>query len=80
MGGRGAGLRIDTLAAAVTAGFTVDELVNLDLAYAPPFSPLWDPVATAARVGARRSSLHPRPVRPAMKLVTAIIKPFRLER
>jgi NADPH-dependent 2,4-dienoyl-CoA reductase/sulfur reductase-like enzyme len=54
VGGRGAGLRIDTLAAAVTAGFTVDELVNLDLAYAPPFSPLWDPVATAARVGARR--------------------------
>ncbi len=53
VGGRGAGLRIDTLATAVTAGFTIDEVVNLDLAYAPPFSPLWDPIATAARVGSR---------------------------
>jgi hypothetical protein len=24
-------------------------VVDLDLAYAPPFSPVWDPVATAAR-------------------------------
>ncbi len=56
VGGRGAGLRIDTLATAVTAGFTIDEVVNLDLAYAPPFSPLWDPIATAARVGSRRRS------------------------
>jgi NADPH-dependent 2,4-dienoyl-CoA reductase/sulfur reductase-like enzyme len=55
VGGRGAGLRVDTLAAAVTAEFTVDELVDLDLAYAPPFSPVWDPVATAARVASRRS-------------------------
>jgi NADPH-dependent 2,4-dienoyl-CoA reductase/sulfur reductase-like enzyme len=54
VGGRGAGLRIDTLAAAVTAELTMDELINLDLAYAPPFSPLWDPVATAARVAGRR--------------------------
>jgi hypothetical protein len=29
---------------------TVSEVENLDLAYAPPFSPVWDPVATAARV------------------------------
>ena len=79
VGGRGAGLRIDTLAAAVTAGFTVDELVNLDLAYAPPFSPLWDPVATAARVGARRPRSVPDQSGRDMKLVTAIIKPFRLE-
>jgi hypothetical protein len=28
---------------------TADELVNLDLSYAPPFSPVWDPVQTAAR-------------------------------
>ncbi len=53
VGGRGAGLRIDTLATAITAGFTIDDVVNLDLAYAPPFSPLWDPIATAARVGSR---------------------------
>ncbi len=28
---------------------TVDEIVNADLSYAPPFSPLWDPILIAAR-------------------------------
>ncbi|MFB6354482.1 MAG: FAD-dependent oxidoreductase [Halobacteriales archaeon] len=42
--------RIDTVATALHAGMTVDDLQGLDLAYAPPFSPVWDPVATAARV------------------------------
>ena len=42
--------RIDTVATAVTSGLTVTELQNLDLAYAPPFSPVWDPVLTAAKV------------------------------
>jgi hypothetical protein len=28
---------------------TVEELLNTDLGYAPPFSPLWDPVLIAAR-------------------------------
>ena len=28
---------------------TVDEVLVLDLSYAPPFSPGWDPVAVAAR-------------------------------
>jgi hypothetical protein len=27
----------------------VEEIVHLDLSYAPPFSPVWDPVQTAAR-------------------------------
>ncbi len=44
-----AGKRIDTIAAAITAGLTVQQLVDMDLAYAPPFSPVWDPVQTAAR-------------------------------
>ena len=44
VGGAGAGKRIDTVATALWAGLTVDELVDLDLAYAPPFSPVWDPV------------------------------------
>ena len=42
--------RIDTIASALHAGMTVDELERLDLAYAPPFSPTWDPVLTAAKV------------------------------
>jgi hypothetical protein len=28
---------------------TVDEILSLDLSYAPPFSPVWDPVLIAAR-------------------------------
>jgi ABC-type cobalt transport system substrate-binding protein len=28
----------------------VEEVQNLDLSYAPPFSPVWDPVLTAAKV------------------------------
>jgi NADPH-dependent 2,4-dienoyl-CoA reductase/sulfur reductase-like enzyme len=49
VGGQGAGKRIDTLALAVTAGFDVQQLLDADLAYAPPFSPVWDPVQVAAR-------------------------------
>lgn len=42
--------RIDTVATALHAGLTVSEVETLDLAYAPPFSPTWDPIATAAKV------------------------------
>jgi NADPH-dependent 2,4-dienoyl-CoA reductase/sulfur reductase-like enzyme len=49
VGGPGAGKRIDTLAAALWNGMLVEDLVQMDLAYAPPFSPVWDPVLTAAR-------------------------------
>ena len=41
--------RIDVLATSLHAGFTVDEMINLDLSYAPPYSPVWDPVVVAAR-------------------------------
>jgi len=50
VGVEGAAKRIDILATALTARMTVDQLVDLDLSYAPPFSPVWDPVQTAARV------------------------------
>ncbi len=49
VGMHGAAKRIDTVVAAVTAGMTVQQLVDMDLSYAPPFSPVWDPVQTAAR-------------------------------
>ncbi|MHB9285897.1 FAD-dependent oxidoreductase [Halobacteriales archaeon Cl-PHB] len=48
--GREGAKRIDTVATALHAGLTVDEVEYLDLAYAPPFSPVWDPVLTAAKV------------------------------
>ncbi len=49
VGEEGAGKRIDTLAAALHAGLTVEDLINLDLGYSPPFSAVWDPVQIAAR-------------------------------
>ena len=42
--------RIDTVATALAAEMTVEELQNTDLAYAPAFSPVWDPILTAAKV------------------------------
>jgi len=45
-----AAIRIDTLATALDGETTVGELERLDLAYAPPFSPVWDPVLVAAKV------------------------------
>lgn len=36
-------------ATAITAGMNLEELADLDLGYAPPLSPLWDPVAITAR-------------------------------
>lgn len=44
-----AGKRIDTLATAITAGMTAREFGDLDLAYAPAVSPLWDVFQLAAR-------------------------------
>lgn len=49
-GGEGVSKRIDIITTALFGRFTVKELENLDLAYAPPFSPVWDPVLDAARV------------------------------
>lgn len=41
--------RIDTLAVALWNGMTVDDMTSLDLGYAPPYAPVWDPVLIAAR-------------------------------
>jgi NADPH-dependent 2,4-dienoyl-CoA reductase/sulfur reductase-like enzyme len=41
--------RIDALAIAVWNRMTVEEMTALDLGYAPPFAPVWDPVLIAAR-------------------------------
>ena len=42
--------RIDVVASAITAGMNVEELSTLDLSYAPPFAPVWDPILIAANV------------------------------
>jgi NADPH-dependent 2,4-dienoyl-CoA reductase/sulfur reductase-like enzyme len=49
VGREGAAKRIDTFATAIWNGMTVDGMVNLDLSYAPPFGPVWDPLLVAAR-------------------------------
>ena len=49
VGRKGAAKRIDTLAVCIWNGMSVDEVLSLDLSYAPPFSPVWDPVLIAAR-------------------------------
>jgi NADPH-dependent 2,4-dienoyl-CoA reductase/sulfur reductase-like enzyme len=50
VGGKGSAKRIDVVATALHAGLTIEEMINLDLGYAPPFSPVWDPVLIAAKV------------------------------
>jgi NADPH-dependent 2,4-dienoyl-CoA reductase/sulfur reductase-like enzyme len=50
--GPGAGKRIDTFATAIWCGMSADELAHVDLSYAPPFSPTFDPVTVAARQAA----------------------------
>ena len=49
VGKEGAAKRIDVLATAIWNEMSVGEFLNLDLSYAPPFSPVWDPVLIAAR-------------------------------
>jgi NADPH-dependent 2,4-dienoyl-CoA reductase/sulfur reductase-like enzyme len=49
VGGHGAAKRVDVVAAALATGSTVEDLLGMDLGYAPPFSSVWDPVQLAAR-------------------------------
>jgi NADPH-dependent 2,4-dienoyl-CoA reductase/sulfur reductase-like enzyme len=49
VGREGAAKRIDVLATAMWNEMSVDEVLSLDLSYAPPFAPVWDPVLIAAR-------------------------------
>ena len=55
LGGQGVGAgdadkRINTLATALLAKLTVEQFVNNDLTYAPPFSPTIDPLLNAAQI------------------------------
>lgn len=48
VGGEGVSKRIDIVVAGLYKGMTIDDLSRLDLSYAPPFSPVWDPLLVAA--------------------------------
>ncbi|MEM2834008.1 MAG: FAD-dependent oxidoreductase [Candidatus Korarchaeota archaeon] len=51
----GAGMmsRINTIATALYAGLTIDDIFYIDFGYAPPFSPVWDPLVVASSVSMR---------------------------
>jgi len=49
VGREGSAKRIDVFATALWNRMTVAEMVNMDLSYAPPVSPVWDPVLIGAR-------------------------------
>lgn len=53
VGRTGVSGRINVVAAAVTAGMTVAEVGMLDLAYAPPYAPTYDPIQVCANVALR---------------------------
>jgi CoA-dependent NAD(P)H sulfur oxidoreductase len=48
VGKEGVAHRINAVAVALHAQMTVEKFSQADLAYAPPFSPVWDPLLTAA--------------------------------
>jgi hypothetical protein len=52
VGRQGSAKRIDALAVALWNEMTVSDLAMVDLSYAPPFAPVWDPVLIAARTAA----------------------------
>ncbi len=49
IGKAGVDKRIDVLATALYNSMTIGELEDLDLAYAPPYNGVWDPIQQAAR-------------------------------
>jgi NADPH-dependent 2,4-dienoyl-CoA reductase/sulfur reductase-like enzyme len=61
VGGEGVATRIGVFATALHARLTLGEIEGLDLAYAPPFAPVYDPIliaATVARKAAGSSRAH----------------------
>jgi NADPH-dependent 2,4-dienoyl-CoA reductase/sulfur reductase-like enzyme len=49
IGEDGAAGRINVIATALQTRMRVDEFEQLDLAYSPPFAPVWDPILIAAQ-------------------------------
>ena len=49
IGKENAAKRIDAIAMALWNEMTVDHMMHVDLSYAPPFAPVWDPILITAR-------------------------------
>jgi hypothetical protein len=60
--------RIDVLATALHARMTVQQIEALDLAYAPPLAPVYDPVLVAASVAKKGLRILVRADRPISAL------------
>lgn len=54
VGKMGVAKRIDVLAAALSASMTVFEISQLDLSYAPPYSPVYDAILIAANAAKKK--------------------------
>jgi NADPH-dependent 2,4-dienoyl-CoA reductase/sulfur reductase-like enzyme len=54
VGKEGVARRINALAVALNQKMTVDEIARLDFAYAPPFSPTFDPILIAAEQASKK--------------------------
>ena len=48
------GKKIDVLATALAAKMKIEDIQKLDLSYAPPFAPVWDPILIAANVARKK--------------------------
>lgn len=55
VGGPESGKRIDALATAIWNGMSAIGFSGLDLSYAPPFAPVWDPILIAARLAGEKA-------------------------
>jgi NADPH-dependent 2,4-dienoyl-CoA reductase/sulfur reductase-like enzyme len=49
LGREGVAKRIDVISTALYAKMKVEDLLQLDLSYAPPFAPVWDPILYTVR-------------------------------
>ena len=48
-GEQGVAGRVNVIATALAAAMTVDDFLDLDLAYSPPYAPVWDPLLVAGQ-------------------------------
>lgn len=55
IGKDGVAKRIDVVAAGLKSAWTLKDFAGLDLAYAPPFAPVWDPILVAVNVALNKS-------------------------
>jgi NADPH-dependent 2,4-dienoyl-CoA reductase/sulfur reductase-like enzyme len=46
--------KIDVIATALAAKMRIEDIQKLDLSYAPPFAPVWDPILIAANVARKK--------------------------